>query len=373
MCEIMQNILGQTQAIKILESTIASKRMPHAWIFCGPKGVGKCTTARLFGQRLINNEVAYSTHGNTGDTKDKAPLENPEYHTDHPNLHIITKELTVYSRDTQIRKRKQKNIPVEVIREFVTEPAFRSGYATSSMSSVASKVFIIDEAELLDHNAQNILLKTLEEPPEGTVLILSTTQEDRLLPTIRSRCQRIVFTALSDEDMNIWLAKRNIALNTQQTQWLLRFSQGAPGLATYMLDWNLLSWYEVIVPALTELYQHRFPVGLSNAMAKLIDDYSTAWVKVHDNASKDAANKQGAGFMFTLLAEEVRYNMYHAGQNQEILSDSLSQLDIIRKTENLLETNVNAKLAFENMVMQWADVGKSTETALWFNAGYARD
>ena len=152
------------------------------------RACGACESCRLI-----------SRDGNVDEDDDEASLSSP-----HPDLHIITKELARYSDDRATRERKLTRMPVEVVRQHLIEPAQRP--ACSGMARCSS----LDEAELLAGEGQNALLKTLEEPPGGasggpTVIILITSSEDRLLPTIRSRCQRVGFTPLPEEVIAGWL------------------------------------------------------------------------------------------------------------------------------------------------------------------------
>src|SRR5690606_4650358 len=117
----------------------------------------------------------------------------------HPDLHVVTKELARYSEDRSTRERKLTQIPVDVLRTELIEPVYRAAQMGHG------KVFIVDEAELLNDAGQNAMLKTLEEPPAGTTIILVTSIQDRLLPTIRSRCQRVAFVPLPDSVVSRWL------------------------------------------------------------------------------------------------------------------------------------------------------------------------
>src|SRR5690606_31622066 len=114
--------------------------------------------------------------------------------------------LAAYSEHDATRRAKQRNIPLAVLQEYLIEPAQLAGSGRSG--AIASKVFVVDEAELMrsgSNEGQNAILKTLEEPPAGTIIILITSREEALLPTIRSRCQRVRFDSLSDADMQAWL------------------------------------------------------------------------------------------------------------------------------------------------------------------------
>jgi DNA polymerase-3 subunit delta' len=154
--------------------------------------VGKFTTALAFAAVILDPSSQPDLSGVIEPDPESASQQLLAAGT-HPDLHIITKELAVVSRVDSVRDSKQRNIAKAVLEEFLLEPAARTG---SMNGALASKVFIVDEAELIDGVGQNSLLKTLEEPAPGSVIILVTANEERLLPTIRSRCQRVGFAPL---------------------------------------------------------------------------------------------------------------------------------------------------------------------------------
>lgn len=357
----MRHVLGQDRVIETLQAALRADRIPHAWIFHGPPGVGKRTTAEAFAAALLDPEA---TPGLDGFLE-----SDPQGHVaksiaagNHPDCHGITKEWARYSSDRAIRERKQTSIPVEVIREFLIGPASRSTLARGGAR--ASKVFIVDEAEMLAGPAQNALLKTLEEPPPGTVLILVTSSEDELLPTIRSRCQRVAFTRLSDADMMRWLksAAPDAAKDGERRAWLLRFAQGSPGMAKAALDHDLYDWFTTLEPMLRQLDAGEFPAEMGAAMAQRVDGLAAQWVKDHANASKEAANRMAARYLFILLAEEVRAWLHTMAAtavaspaDPSAVEPLLRALDLIRDAERQLDANVNLALLLDNLVIQWAD------------------
>lgn len=213
----LREILGQDRAIGTLESAVASGRVHHAWIFSGPKGVGKHTAAWAFAAALLDpgTRVEGERLIEAGDDGEGEPTEARRLldRGAHPDLHLVRKELARYSEDSGVRKRVLSNIPKAVIDEFLLQPMSRA--ATRRDGGLVSKVFIIDEAELLDRSIRNAptqasLLKTLEEPPTGSVIILVTSNEGRLIPTIRSRCQRVSFGLLDDAAMQRWIEQTDV-------------------------------------------------------------------------------------------------------------------------------------------------------------------
>jgi DNA polymerase-3 subunit delta' len=279
----------------------------------------------------------------------------------HPDLHIITKELAAISRDPQVRNSKQTNIARAVLEEFLLEPAARTRIMLGE--SLAGKVFIIDEADLLDPRGQNTLLKTLEEPPAGTVIILVTSNEDRLLPTIRSRCQRVAFQPLDDAEMDAWFktdaAAALRAADAAQLKWIRGFAAGAPGLARLAAEASLFDWHTTLAPLLGQLDKGQFPPDLGGTLAKLVSDRAEADVKSNPDASKDGANKVWGRRMLSFLAEAYRARLRAAAAASSDPDHPATQrwlacLDSIHAAEGHLASNVNLTMLFENLAAQLA-------------------
>lgn len=346
----MQHILGQQRATDTLQAALQAQRVHHAWIFHGPAGVGKRTTAEAFAAILLDPDAGPNLAGEIEGDPDSQTARLIAAGT-HPDLHLITRELAAYAADARIRRSKQTGIPADVVREFIVEPATRSGHHGASR---ASKVFIIDEAELLNDTAQNILLKTLEEPPPGTVLLLVSANEDELLPTIRSRCQRVAFAPLDDESMGKWLKRAGFDIDAAQRAWLLRFAQGSPGLAALAMEHNLYDWYLALDPMIRTLESGGYPTDMASTMAKFIDTYATGRQKANPNASKESANRDAADFLFILLSREVGAMMRRELEAGDV-ERHLTVLDLIHEAERQLDSHLNLSQVFENLVIQWAN------------------
>lgn len=138
------DVVGQEQAVNLLTSAIKQKKISHAYLFCGSRGTGKTTVARIVARDIGCDE-----------------------------MDIIEIDAASNRGIDEIRE----------LREAVRTAPFSSPY----------KVYIVDEAHMLTKEAANALLKTLEEPPSHVVFILATTDPEKLPPTIVSRCQKVVF------------------------------------------------------------------------------------------------------------------------------------------------------------------------------------
>ena len=414
---LMRNILGQERATATLQRALQSDRLHHAWIFHGPEGVGKRTAALAFAAVLLDPDAMPNLAGEVECDPDGPTLRRIAAGT-HPDLHLIVKELARFSRRPEVRNRKLTNIPNEVVREFIVEPAAQSSSAPSGAR--VRKVFIVDEAEILAREGQNSLLKTLEEPPPGTVIILITTEEHRLLPTIRSRCQRLRFTPLHEGAMQHWFDRRRRRLNEDETPsladladddevpfedadpfetltgervdddpnagaagrrrrstrknasllerrnrlpdkdeqtWLLRFAEGSPGMARLAIEQELFSWYTVLWPEVQTILNGKFAAKLGESMHKTVDEFADRWVSEHPNASKERANRVGLELLLRMLTIELRTALHASVRRADTTGAALMStlIDAVRTVEIGSYSNISNRWSFNRLVVDWAD------------------
>ena len=347
-----EDILGQERALTTLRAAIDSGRVHHAWIFSGPKGVGKRTVAQVFARCLLDPSASDRT-GSDHDPEVQRLIDAGA----HPDLHVITKELAAFADDAGVRSRKQITIPKEVIAKHLLDPIARAAHMPGG---IAQKVFIVDEAERMDRSAsnapvQNSILKTLEEPPPGSVIILVTSAEDRLLPTIRSRCQRVVFSRLADDAMNAWLDRRRLDLSAEDLAWVRSFAAGSPGAAEVAASTGLCEWARRLEPLLLEAEAGRFAGNLGGAMHGLIDEWAAERVKENDKASKESANQEAARHLFTLLSERARARLRAAGSESET-ERAVRTIEAVRDAERHVAASVNLQLAMANLGAKLAGV-----------------
>jgi len=351
----LRDILGQQNALRVLRAALESQRVHHAWIFHGPHGVGKRTTAEAFAGALLDPT--------TGPDLSGVIAPDPDSETQrllasgmHPDLHLITKELARYSDDSNIRKRKLISIPKEVIEKHLLTPASLAPRVQAG--AVAGKVFIVDEAELLNTDTQNAMLKTLEEPAPGTVIILVTSAPEKLLPTIRSRCQRVAFEALAAEEMQAWLrsapSEARERMGRDEAAWVIEYAAGSPGLALIAIEGRLFEWAAELEPMLQRADRAEFSPELGERMAKLIDEWAGAQVKKEKNASKDAANKAGVRRLLHLLAERYRRRLRESAASGADGSAEIGAIELIRQAERQIDANVHLVMAMENLAARLA-------------------
>jgi len=271
----------------------------------------------------------------------------------HPDMHVITKELARYSDNPDVRKRKLRSIPIDVVRAELLGPV-------SLLPQLGSnKVFIVDEADLLNRFSHSALLKALEEPPAGTYLILVTASEDELFPTIRSRCHAVAFVPLSDQIVEQWLARTKPELEEPQRTWLIGFSDGSLGQAALAIEYGLFAWAKVILPAMDQMAKGRYPTQLGSYMAERIDEFAKQWVDRHEGASKDAANHQAAKLVWRIIGQHARARIAEVAPRcdptdpvgaERALGGWLGVLEAITAAESDMASNVNIGLVTDHAV-----------------------
>lgn len=362
-------ILGQERAVDVLERAIRARKVHHAWIFEGPFGVGKFTAALAFAALLLDDTTAEGLSSGIAadpDSKTQVMLRAGS----HPDIAIINKELARHHSDSKIRDSKQRAISVDVVREFVLEHGGIAGSAAGK-DALAAKVFIVDEAELLNVQAQNALLKFLEEPPARTVLMLVCNAAEELLPTIRSRCQRVVFSPMPDKAMQAWLKsaqagdeEQGIApfeIDVAQKKFLMDFAQGSPGALVRCSQTGIGAWWGRIEPMLAQVDQGKHVVEFGPAMTELVDSWAKAWVEDNENASKEAANHQAAAWMLKMLAWHYTAKLKRASKDVHSPQTArvLEALDAIRAAEWEVDVNVNMIFVFDKLAAVLAAGGSA--------------
>ena len=192
-----ENVIGQEYVTKTLKNSILDKKIPSAILFCGPRGVGKTSCARIFAREI--NDFNF---------------------TDDLSFNIF--ELDAAS-----------NNKVEDIRDLIDKVRIPP-------QSGKYKVYIIDEVHMLSKNAENAFLKTLEEPPPYIVFILATTEKNKILPTILSRCQIYDFNRISEneifENLKLICNKEEVTFEDEALNIIAKKSDGSLRDSLTILD-----------------------------------------------------------------------------------------------------------------------------------------
>jgi hypothetical protein len=350
----MGELIGHARAIAVLRAAASSGRVHHAWIFHGPAGVGKRTAALAFAAMLLEPGLAPNLAGELAPDPD-SPVQTLLRAGSHPDLHLVSKELARWSSESKVRDSKLTTINKEVIEEFLIRPARLA--AAMPPGGLASKVFIVDGAEALARNdaAQNAILKNLEEPPAGTVIILVTDSEDALLPTIRSRCQRVAFGPLGEDEMQAWLSSSGLDLPEAHASWLLGYAAGSPGVLTEAVRVGLGEWRRELEPLFRVADEGGHPVTLAATMAQLAEDRAKAWVDegtpLGENRSKEVANRLAQRQLLALVASRYR----HALKRPELAERAAGVIEAVAEAERELTSNVQPGFVFQKLVEAMSD------------------
>jgi DNA polymerase-3 subunit delta' len=219
-------IIGQDRAVEQFASAWGSRKLHHAWLLAGPKGVGKASFAHAAARRVLAQAA--------GPAFDLPGVDSPD---DHPIVKLIEAGSHPDMRWLQRLPHEKtgnlaRNISVDQVREL---GEFMS--LTPGLSSW--RVAVVDTIDELEASAANALLKMLEEPPANTLFFLVSHAPGRLLPTIRSRCRRLDFQALDDDAMASVLDAQSVALSSDERDRIIAMAFGSAGRALAFADLDL--------------------------------------------------------------------------------------------------------------------------------------
>jgi len=361
------SFVGNSRAVDVLKRAIAQDRLPHAMIFAGPEGVGKCTLALLTAQAL--NCLSPKDGDACGrclpcqrimgiiESRHKS-CENGESFCgvcpvcvargkSHPDIHLIEPE-------------KKTVIEIERVRSLISEVAFQPLEARY-------RVMILDPAERMKIEAHNALLKTLEEPPSRTIIILVTTNPYSLLETIRSRARILNFGEIPREEIIRYMTQM-AGQSTADAQLAAAFSNGSLAVA---MDFDTTEYRDVREQAWQFV---KMLLGRGN-----FTDASALVAKVAKKSAGDeasgkttkSAKKDKGGFPAWLesvsaLLQDVYYSGLDDGRigNRELFEEIrmlrrktrqsrlIQAIEGLRKLKNDLQYNVNKQIALEALFIK---------------------
>ena len=319
-------IAGHQKSLEVLKRAVAEGRLHHSLLFHGPEGVGKRTTA-------IALAAALNCGARQGDDACGVCVSCRKIEKGiHPDLHYVTLEKTV--------------IPIDAIRKLREEAAYRPFEGNR-------RVFIVDPADRMSADAQNALLKTLEEPSSTSCLVLVTSRLMHLLPTTRSRCAAIAFGTMPPSELAAHLAGTG-ARTGPDADKAARLSGGRYG-AALALD-------------LEEHEAHRD--ALLSVLGRLSEDHPRAHVL--DDIEAFGEDAGGTARQLTILAGLVRDMMVldsgapetaliHADRRDDVSMLSArfagrldTMLDRVRLASSDIDRNVNRKLLLETLLFDLA-------------------
>jgi len=361
----LKEIFCQDKAISILQRGFAANKSPHAYIFAGSEGVGKFKTAREWAKMLLckNPSIEDGFADSCGSCQSCRLFEADA----HPDFHLIYKELLEFTKDGKDRK-PPLELPIDVVREFLIDKI--SAKPTLSQK----KVFIISEAEKLNIQSQNCMLKTLEEPPNYCSIILLCTRMERLLPTTKSRCRIIRFSTV-DEDRIIDKLKE-MGLDEKKARYFARLAQGSLGQACQWARLQLAGadLYQTKNQLLRSIstFKYHDSMELADWLLGESKNIAASWNELDKNTSKTDINRRAQKILILIiisaLLDAMKTNVEETGQI--INFDQIEQIKKLARrfnTEQLaqkiadayksmrwIESAVNEKLIFEQLLLNLA-------------------
>ena len=409
----LADVRYQDHAFRQVQRALAANRLPHAYLFHGPHGVGKETFANGLAQTLLCDapeDVSSLSRacqqaeggGSDGATEVRATNEGAGTSDEatktcasvtghrvacgkckecelvhartHPDLHVIFRQLNREHPDADVRKRKALIISVDVVREFIVKPI------ALKPTRGRIKVFLVREADRMNEQAQNALLKTLEEPPGSALLVLLVDSIDRMLPTTLSRCQVVRFDALPVAFVREKLEELVPGLDSDRAAWYARSSDGSLGATLERVEDE---WYELngqLLGDLPELATRRSDVitkqWLDSAKAlgakcRKRDPEMTETEAVRRGLNAvlqlcalwyaDVLREmQGESSLVVNTASQTQIRKSSESFDAERCADAVAR---IARTERQLTLNANTQLCIETLVSDLARMARG-ETSL---------
>jgi DNA polymerase-3 subunit delta' len=301
------SLIGQHQALKLLQQSIKAQSIAPAYLFVGPEGVGRSLAAKSFSIQILTQGLPPETAIQVGKRLEEG--NHPDVFTVQPTYLHQGQLLTASEAEAAgVRRKAPPQIRIEQIRDitrFLSRPPLEA----------ERSVVIISEAQTMTEAAANGLLKTLEEPGKATLILIAPSSE-ALLSTLVSRCQKIPFSRLSPTQMQQVLAQINYA-HINSIPELLEIAQGSPGeaIAAYQL---LQSIPAELRSALTDLpHQPLQLLELAKRVSQELDAEAQLW-----------------------LVDYLEYHYWHTFRDRKAL-------EYLEKTKSSLLSYVQARLVWE--------------------------
>ena len=337
-------LVGQDHIVQTLTNAIEQNRIAHAYLFVGPRGTGKTSTARLFAKAL-NAEGGPSVR--VDDNSD------------------LSQSIMNGSCMDVIEIDGASNNSVDQIRSLREECQYTPTQCTY-------KIYIIDEVHMLSTAAFNALLKTLEEPPEHVKFFFATTEAHKVLPTIVSRCQRFEFRPIGEsviaEKLTVIAKAEGIEVEKEALDAIARLANGGMRDAQSILD-QMISFCGVQIKESDVLDVYGL-VGIEEVKALACDMASLAYTQLMDRISGFVAGGRDLirvhhdllGYIREVLLDAIQNNGNTALLGSEMTTASLMRMsEILQKGESSIRTGLSERANFEIVLLKAAEESRSLE------------
>lgn len=296
------NVIGNDNIKELLSNSIELNNFVHSYMFVGPDGIGKSIFAKDFAKMLLCMSEQKACNNCSSCIKFDS--------NNHPDFVIINSDDGKSIKINQIR----------IMQEQIAEKPIISN----------RKVYIIDDSDLMTVEAQNCLLKTLEEPPEYAIIILVLYNENKLLNTIKSRCTKIVFHKLTNEQLLLYTKQNNISVNSD----LLDTCNGSIS--------NLLKLQE--------------NATLYNSLDLIINDFNSKDIVDIWNESDVLYSSKDNIYALLEYMNNVFFNKLRRTNDEKYINS----IKIVENTKKRLLSNANFDMCIDNLLLKiWEEFNES--------------
>jgi DNA polymerase III subunit delta' len=317
-------ILGHQKQIETLRLALAKGRLHHGYLFAGPEGVGKRTLALALAKAIHCSEGSDDFCGRCANC---ASIES----RNHPDVRLVE----------PISGKKE--ISIQQIREIQKELSLRS-------FSGKKRIAIIDPATLMNLSAQNALLKTLEEPPQDSLLILVAPNAGALLPTLRSRCLRLSFGPLPRDLLSSFLISEK-GIKREEADFLAAMAMGSVGAAVKIAAESLRDQRQGWITLLSSLraadYSAATAAAETLASSKEESLKFLSWAEGwYRDALVQAVNPESSDIINQDVKPEIERQF--AGRNLEHMLASVTQT---AAATSRIQRNLNRRMVLEKLFL----------------------
>ncbi len=349
-------ILGQERPKKIIKQAISRGKLAHAYIFTGIPGIGKTSMARILAMTLNCNNLSKEIEP-CGECKPCRQMKSGNFpQTEFFIVRPKKKDDSIFKDDDY----KDMDIPSLVISiKHIREVE----HILSFPPLEKYRVLIIDQPEKMPEEAANTILKILEEPPSGNILILKTEFPHMLLPTVISRCQIIAFQPLQRQVLVDWLIGKR-AVDKDKAMLLAKLSFGSLGRSLKMLDGNFLTkreeWLSILIKLIDKSKAEAIEIASKYEEEKNINfDLS----KTGEAGTIDMLGVWEQWYRDLLLikfgnSDDLLINMDYSKKLKNIavkfkVENLIDCLDAIERAEQDLKRNLNEKILLEQLLLNF--------------------
>jgi len=366
MYDFLKLVPGQSKVVQILNKIVSSEQIPHAFLFTGPQNVGQHFAAKqLLKSILIKDESDKSIEvkidklddpyvkyviplpRGKGETSDDLPYQKIE----GSDLEIITNEIDEKSNNPyhEIIIDNANSIKISSIRDIKKNLAI-------NFSDLKYRLIIIEDAHMMSTEAQNALLKSLEEPPEGIIFVLITHKPELLLSTIYSRCWEVQFTSLADDIVEeIFVTRFHIERSVASE--LAPFAGGSIHNAIDLLKYGFDDITDLTINILRYSLGRRYSTAIG-LMQKAIEEYSSNIIPVIINLMitwfNDVQKHRSGNEKFHFVGQFETIEKY----NQRFQNSEIDQIVFsLQNLKDKLDLNINLNLITLNVIFKIASIG----------------